>query len=97
MSQHSTESSPNEMRNRRSASYGTPLMTGAFPESDRGHTPSSTIGSPVAGRPSAEPSLAPLWGMHSPHRKGVIKADPAMTTTFDPSDAELYTLWAPAR
>jgi hypothetical protein len=30
-------------------------------------------------------------------RPNVIRADPTMTTCFDPADKELYDLWAPAK
>ncbi|KIJ56868.1 hypothetical protein M422DRAFT_23003 [Sphaerobolus stellatus SS14] len=36
-------------------------------------------------------------GIQVPLKKPIIKSDPTLKTNFDPSDAELYALWAPAR
>ncbi|OCH94124.1 hypothetical protein OBBRIDRAFT_789647 [Obba rivulosa] len=38
-----------------------------------------------------------LTAFSTPARKIVIRADPALVTCFDPSDKELYDLWAPKK
>ncbi|KAL1946821.1 hypothetical protein VTO73DRAFT_14925 [Trametes versicolor] len=38
---------------------------------------------------------APTSAYGTPARKITVRADPALVTCFDPSDRELYDLWAP--
>ncbi|THV08488.1 hypothetical protein K435DRAFT_959049 [Dendrothele bispora CBS 962.96] len=74
-----------------------------------GHSsPTSTLsGSPPApgstsiARLAREASRTSLRGVltpaGTPSRKPVVRADPSILTCFDPSDKELYDLWAPKK
>lgn len=65
----------------------------------RSQSPASTIfSSPLSGHRPTDQAIRNVREYSTlPPRKLVIRADYTITTNFDPADAELYALWAPAR
>ncbi|PAV20827.1 hypothetical protein PNOK_0345400 [Pyrrhoderma noxium] len=54
--------------------------------------------SPASTISSSTPTRLPLRTIpssYTPNKRLVIRADPTLVTCFDPSDKELYDLWAP--
>ncbi|KAK7470574.1 hypothetical protein VKT23_001998 [Stygiomarasmius scandens] len=75
-------------------------MGHSSPTSTLSETPPAPA-STSSARLAREASRASLRGVFTPagtpSRKPIVRSDPSILTCFDPSDKELYDLWAPKR